>query len=126
VSDRNPRWKAFIDEHNAQIFHKTWKENYFADSFSRQAIHVLEKDPQSYRATIHSEISLTYTIETSDKPVNCFRNQIMIEEGTADLDWIYIIFGNKSRPIILFQNKETLLGRIRDVVKQDVVNVLHC
>ncbi|KAH8318248.1 hypothetical protein KR059_000693, partial [Drosophila kikkawai] len=97
LSDRNPnakikRWKAFIDEHGAKIFYKPGKENYVADALSRQAIHVLENDPQSDIATVHSEISLTYTIETIDKPVNCFRNQIVIEEGSADSTQTFIIF----------------------------------
>jgi len=83
VSDRKPnakikRWKAFINEHNAQIFYKPGKENYVADALSRQHIHSLEEDAQSDIATIRSELSLTYTIEKTDKPVNCFRNQIII------------------------------------------------
>ncbi|KAH8272615.1 hypothetical protein KR018_004514, partial [Drosophila ironensis] len=48
------------------------------------------------------------------------------EEGTADLNRSCVILGRKSRHIIQFLNKETLLGRIRDVVKQDVVNAIHC
>lgn len=97
-----------------------------ADLLSRQAIHVLEKDPQSDNATMHSRVLPTYTIETIDKPVNCFRNQIFIEEGRTDLTRTFIIFGRKSRHFIQFLNKETLLGRIRNVVNQDVENALHC
>jgi len=82
VSERNPnakieRWKAFIVEHNDQILCKPGKENYVADALSRQHIHSLEEDAQSDIATIHSELYLTYTIEKTDKPVNCFRNQII-------------------------------------------------
>jgi len=86
VSDRNPnpkikRWKAYIDDHNAKIHYKPGKDNHVADALSRQNINALQNEPQSDAATIHSELSLTYTVETTDQPVNCFRNQIVIEEA---------------------------------------------
>lgn len=75
VSEKNTkakikRWKDFIDEHNANIIYKPGKENYVADSLSRQSINALEDSTDSDIARIHSEESLTYTIETTDKPVN--------------------------------------------------------
>jgi len=69
---------------------------------------------------------LTFSIETIDKPVNCFRNQIVIDEGTADSTRTFVIFGSKTRHLIQFLDKETLIGRLRDVVKPDVVNAIHC
>jgi len=90
VSDRNPnpkikRWKAYIDDHNAKIHYKPGKDNHVADALSRQNINALQNEPQSDAATIHSELSLTYTVETTDQPVNCFRNQIVIEEALAHI-----------------------------------------
>lgn len=131
VSDKNPnsklkRWKAFVDEHNANIIYKPGKENYVADALSRQSINALENDAASDAATIHSEISMTYTIETTDKPVNCFRNQIVIEEGDSPLSRTFIVFGEKTRHLIQYSNKETLVAMISDVVKPDVVNAIHC
>uniref|UniRef100_A0A0A1WWW7 RNA-directed DNA polymerase n=1 Tax=Zeugodacus cucurbitae TaxID=28588 RepID=A0A0A1WWW7_ZEUCU len=66
VSDKNPnakikRWKAFIDEHNAKIHYKPGKENSVADALSRQNINALESELKSDAATVHSELSLTYT-----------------------------------------------------------------
>lgn len=121
MSDKNTiakikRWKKYIDEHNANILYKPGKESHVAYALSRQATHALESHLQSDIATIHSEISVSYSIETVDKPVNCFRNQIIIEEGTADNTRTFIIFGNKSRHVIQLVNKESLVGRIRDVV----------
>lgn len=131
VSDRNPnakikRWKAFIDEHNANIFYKPGKENQVADALSRQHINVLEDEPQSDAATAHSEDSLTYTIESIDKPVNCFRNQIIIEEATFPSTRNFILFGNKTRHILQFSDKKDLLDRIQEAVNANVVNAIHC
>lgn len=131
VSDRNPnakirRWKAFIDEYNANIYYKPGKENYVADALSRHNIHALEDDVQSDRATIHSEISLTYTIDTTDKPINCFQNQIIIEENNIASDRTVILFGKKIRHTIHFSNRDSLIKRVCDVVKKDVVNAIHC
>jgi len=86
VSERNTnakikRWKAFIEEHNAKVFYKLGKENFVADALSRQNINAIQGEPQSDVATIHSELSLTYTVESTDKPLNCYRNQIILEEA---------------------------------------------
>jgi len=83
MSDKNPnprlkRWKAFVDEHNAQVFYKPGKENHVADALSRQNVNALDNDAHSDSAAIHSVESLTYTVESTEKPVNCFRNQIVI------------------------------------------------
>lgn len=142
VSDRNSntkikRWKAFIDEHNAKIFYKPGKENLVADALSRQNVHALqnlalqddyavENDSSSDIATMHSEISLSYTIESTDKPLNCFRNQIVIEEGIDLPTRTFILFGNKTRYVISFSDRGTLMERVFDVIKEDVVNAFHC
>lgn len=131
VSDRNPnakikRWKAFIDEHNANVFYKPGKENYVADALSRQNIHALENDSVSDVATVHSEISSTNHIERTENPINCYRNQIIIEEATSDSTRTFIMFGTKSRHLIYFHNRDDLIERVANVVKADVVNAIHC
>lgn len=131
VSDRNPnakikRWKAFIDEHNASLYYKPGKENQVADALSRQLIHVLENDNLSDMATVHSEESFTYTVESTDKPVNCFRNQIILEESEYPTTRNFILFGNKTRHIVQFRDKSELLGKIVDAVNTEVVNAIHC
>jgi len=72
-------------------------------------------------ATIHSKKSLTYTIETTDRPVNCFANQIVIEESLRPATKKYVLFQNKMRHII-----PSLLHLLRDVVKPEVVNAIYC
>jgi len=78
VSDKNPnaklkRWKGIIDDHGAKVIYKPGKENLVADALSRQNINALQDTPESDAATIHSEQSLSYTIDTTDNPVNCLR-----------------------------------------------------
>lgn len=150
VSDRNPnakikRWAAFVDEHNAKIIYKPGKENYVADALSRQNIHTLnvesmrtekhfepqslntlEEDNHSDLATVHSEISLTYTIESTEKPVNCFRNQIVLREANFLLKRNFIVFTEKTRHMIDFTSRETLLNEVKSVINPNVVNAIHC
>jgi len=87
-----------------------------ADALSRQNVNVLEDCPNSDIATIHSEESLTYTIETTEKPVNCFRNQIVIEESNAPSVRSTILFREKTRHVIRFVDRNTLLQTVQDVV----------
>jgi len=72
VSERNTnikRWKAFIKEHNAKVYYKPGKEHFVADALSRRNINSMQNEPQSDVATV-------------DKPLNCFRNQIILEEAS--------------------------------------------
>lgn len=128
VSDRNPnskikRWKAFIEEYNAKLIYKPGKENVVADALSRQHINAL--DNMSVE-TIHSEQSSTNAIERTDKPVNCFRNQIIVEEGVEPQKRTFIIFGKKTRHQITFRTNDDLIRHLQEAVKVDVVNALHC
>jgi len=87
VSESNPnakikRWKARIDKSGAKIFYKPGKDNLVAGALSRQQLNVVEEEEAySCAATIHSEMSLAHTIETTVKPLNCFQNQISLEEA---------------------------------------------
>jgi len=131
VSDKNPnaklkRWKGIIDDHGAKLVYKPGKENHVADALSRQNINVLEDEIESDVATIHSEQSLTYTIDTTDNPVNCFRNKIIIEEGNSSSVDTFILFKSKVRHIIKISNRENLLNTLQDVVNAEVVNAIHC
>ena len=87
---------------------------------------MLEQDPNSDCATVHSEQSLTYTIEAVEKPINCFRNQIVIEEAENASKRTFIIFGNRTRHAISFRDKNTILETIQDLVNTNVVNAIHC
>ncbi|KAH8307508.1 hypothetical protein KR018_012154, partial [Drosophila ironensis] len=66
-----------------------------------------------------NEASATYTIETSDKPINCFRNQIVVEETRYRLTRKVILFREKTRHTSLFRE-------IKIAVNPKVVNAIHC
>lgn len=128
VSDRNPnskikRWKARIDETRARVFYKPGKENFVADALSRQNLHALQSSNASDAATVHSELSSTYAIKSSDKPINCFRNQ-MIRQGAFPSRQLFIIFGQKTRHHIDFEDWNTLIDTVKSVVKPDVTNAI--
>ncbi|KAH8284978.1 hypothetical protein KR054_003375 [Drosophila jambulina] len=96
VSESNPNAK--IKRWKARIFYKPGKENLVAEALSPQQINVMEEqEAQSYAATIHIELPLTHTIETTDKPLNCFQNQITLEEARFPLKRSFILFENKRR-----------------------------
>jgi len=47
-----------------------------AHAMSRQQINALsQQDKKSFVAMAHTELFLTYTIETTEKPFKCFQNQ---------------------------------------------------
>ena len=120
------RWKAQIEESGAKVFYKPGKENYVTDGLSRQNINILEESILSDAATAHSEVSLTHVIEATDKPLNCFRNQIIVEESSTPATRTFILFGAKIRHQIIFNDWEIVLTLIKEVVKPDVVNAIHC
>lgn len=58
--------------------------------------------------------------------MNCFRNQIIIEENAIPSTRTIIMFGQKTRHIIHLSDKQQLLELVCDAVKKDVVNAIVC
>lgn len=58
---------------SGEHFDKVFFKEKDADALSRQSFHPL--DSKSNLATIHSELSLTCFVESTDKIINCFQNQ---------------------------------------------------
>ena len=131
VSDRNPnakikRWKAFIDEHNANVIYKPGKENVVADALSRQEINNLSVQTESNVATVHSEQSLTYAINSTENPVNCYKNQIIITETDHCHSKKTIVFGKKLRHTINYSEDKFLFKKLNEVISTLAVNAIHC
>lgn len=131
VSCRNPnskikRWKARVEDSGARVLYKPGKDNHVADALSRHTINALDNSVQCDAATMHSEASLTYTIEATDRPLNCFMNQIVLEESNTPSKQFYLIFREKTRHILGFDSHENLFEILKDVVKPEVVNAIHC
>lgn len=128
VSEKNTnakiqRWKSFIEEHNAKISYKPGKENHVADALSRQQINLI--DSASIEAN-HSEESLTNVILSTDRPVNCYKNQIIIEEATTPSINTIIMFRSKKRHIVQYSSLGELIDLIKDIVDVSSVNAIHC
>ncbi|KAH8249810.1 hypothetical protein KR032_004488, partial [Drosophila birchii] len=111
----------------AKMFYKPGKENLVADALSRQQLNVVEQEEAySCAVTIHSEMSLTHTIEFSEKPLNCFQNQITLKEARFPAKRSFVLFGNKRRHNISFTCKESLLEELADIIVPKGVNAIHC
>jgi len=75
TNDKKIHWKTFVDEQNATVVYTPAKQNQVTDALSRQNVNALEDSSDSDLATTHSEESLTYTIESTDRPLSCFATQ---------------------------------------------------
>lgn len=128
VSEKNTnakihRWKSFIEEHNAKITYKPGKENLVADALSRQQINAIDS---SSIETNHSEESLSNVILSTDRPLNCYKNQIVLEEALTPSIKTFIIFRNKKRHIVQYSNLDGILDQIKDIIDTSSVNAIHC
>jgi len=86
-----------------------------------------EQEAESCIATIHSELSLTHTIDSTDKPLNCFQNQLVFEEARSPSKRSFILFGNKRRHLVSFSCKESLIiehNRAHRSAQENVKQVL--
>jgi len=86
---------------------------------SRQNLNALQDEPKSDAVTVHSEISLTSTIEATDKPLNGFRNQIVLEEARFPLNRNLVMFRSKTRHFINFTDKGSILKSLKERVNTD-------
>lgn len=79
VSVRNPNtkiihWNAFNAEYDTHCFYKPVKQDHITDAFSRQDVNALEDALRS--GIIHNDFFSSSSIETSEKPLNCFITQM--------------------------------------------------
>lgn len=129
VSDKNTnakikRWMAFIEEQNAKISYKPGKDNIVADALSRHTVNAL--DNISTAATGHSEESLSYVIRRTDTPLNCYKNQIILEKSDALHKKTIILFQKKKRHIIGFSDPNQILDILKEVIVDRATNAIHC
>jgi len=61
--------------HNATVVYTPAKKNQVTDALCRQNVNALEDSGDSDLATTHSEESLTYTIESTDRPLSSIATQ---------------------------------------------------
>ncbi|KAH8339524.1 hypothetical protein KR059_007851, partial [Drosophila kikkawai] len=122
VADRYPM--PSISMILAKLGRAKFFKNCVADALSRQNINALQSSAASDQDTIHSEESSTLVIEATEKPLNCFQNQIVLQEASTPNKRMFIVFGTKTRHQIDFTDRESLLELVK--VTPNVVNALHC
>lgn len=87
LSNRNnnskmKRWKAILEEYNYELKYKPGSTNAVADALSRI---VNPTEANSMSVTQHSADSSSHNlIPTIEKPINVFRNQIIINQGNEN------------------------------------------
>lgn len=111
VSKRNPnikmkRWHAIIEEYAPKIIYKPGKDNIVADALSRQNLNIITNSSQ----TIHSaESSDNIQIETTSLPVNCFKQQIILNKGNISSENIETCFNKLKRYTITYTNTDQVI-----------------
>ncbi|KAH8274700.1 hypothetical protein KR026_002729, partial [Drosophila bipectinata] len=53
-------------------------------------------------------------------------NQIILEEANQTLRRDFIVFGNRTRHVIHFNNKTLLVESVKEIINANVVNAIHC
>lgn len=96
ISEANPNvkiksWRARIDVTDLKLLYKAGKYNFVADALSINSDAVWLD-----AATVHSALTMTYTMDTKYKTVNCFRNQIILKEASFPFKWIFFLFSEKT------------------------------
>lgn len=136
VSARNPnskmkRWHAFIEEFSPKIFYKPGSTNVVADALSRVIINNItntdnEEEISSDNETIHSaESSYETVIHETNKPLNQFKQQLLISKNKFTIHEKYDVF-NKTRHIIEYDTVENLIIILKEFLQPNLTTGIHC
>lgn len=130
VSMKNPnakikRWRSFIEEFSPKMIYKPGTANVVADAFSRQWVNNLT-DNDSMTETQHSvESSDNFTILETRKPLNEFKQQLVLEKNTFTNHESLTTFG-RVRHIIEFDSRENLLKILKEFLRPNIVTGIYC
>lgn len=130
ISTKNPnakikRWMSFVEEYSPKFVYKPGTTNVVADALSRQILNNIT-DNESLESTQHSaESSETIDIPETAKPLNEFKEQILLHKtGFSKYDSLVIF--DKTRHIIDFDTRETLKTILFRILKPNFVTAIHC
>lgn len=115
------RWKAFIEEHDHEIFYKPGKANVVADALSRIQIN-------SLTATQHSaDDDDSSFIPSTEAPINVFKNQLFFKIGTKSRYGLVVPFDNYKRHIFIEPrfSRDFLKQQLKKYLNPNVINGIY-
>lgn len=118
VNAKLKRWKAYIEEHDYEMFYKKGKSNVVADALSRIQIN-------SLTPTTHSaENDDNCYIPSTESPINVFRNQLIFRIEPQSNYKLSIHFGKYKRHIFTEPNfsKEFLKQKLIEFLSPNTIN----
>jgi len=122
------RWYSFIESYSPKIIYKPGSTNVVADALSRIQINNLTDSNESVsdQNTQHSaESSFENVIQETRKPLNQFKQQLLIATGRYTIQEMVNIFGN-TRHIIEFDTPENLVSILREYIPPNITIGIHC
>lgn len=136
VSERNPnikikRWRSFIEEFSPKIIYKPGATNVVADALSRQILNNITSSEESDRSgdsvtnTQHSaESSDEYHIHETKKPLNHFKQQILINDGARITVLETISYFNNKRFLIEYDIPQNIIGVLKEYINPKIVKIV--
>jgi len=130
ISARNPnakmkRWHAFIEEFAPKIIYKPGTQNVVADALTRQILNNIS-DAESLHSTQHSvESSDPFTITETAKPLNEFKQQILLSKANNTSHQRVVTFG-RTRHIIEYDTRENLKAVLLEHLQPNLVTGICC
>jgi len=122
------RWYSFIESYSPKIIYKPGSTNVVADALSRIQINNLTDSNESVsdQNTQHSaESSFENVMQETRKPLNQFKQQLLIATGRYTIHEMVNIFGN-TRHIIEFDTPENLVSILREYIPPNITIGIHC
>ena len=115
------RWKAFMEEHDYQLFYKPGRSNVVADALSRIQLNSLTPTQHSADEDDHSYIPST------EAPINVFHNQIIFKIGTNSSYQLITPFPKFKRHIFIEPTFTTdfIKDKFKKVINPNVINGIH-
>lgn len=143
MTSANPkiiRWKLDLSEFDFETIYKPGRENVVADALSRLKptdINANNQDDvedehdkdESDENTVHSaDTSDDHYIWTTEKPINCFKNQIVFKVSAVDIEAHEEVFPKYHRFTISKPEytERDILKIFKEKLKPNGVNCIYC
>jgi len=133
TSQKNPniemkRWYSVVESYSPNIIYNPEATNVVADALSRIQIKNLTESNESVsdQNTQHSEeSSFENVIQETRKPLNQFKQPLLIATGRYTIHESINVFGN-TRLIIEYDTPEYLISILREYIPPNITIGVHC